>query len=168
MKKHDEGYLLANIAIVEEQLKKKNIQNVPAYLLSALKTDFRPVETEYSRSQEAETAKKQGEQQRKEQERLQMQQAKDQYESERKAAIEEAWQQLTKNEQGALLQGFLLEHENNLFFQKWYKLSGLSNPFVHGRRQAFIAKKLLPEQLHSLEQYVAFHFHIEVEKQGEI
>src|SRR5690606_6992344 len=114
LKKHDEQYLRANIAIVEEQLKKKGIQNVPAYLLSALKTDFRPVQSAHTQSQEKEAQEKQHEQLLKDKEQLQMQQAKEQFESERKTAIESAMKRISENEQQALLTGFVLENEHNV------------------------------------------------------
>lgn len=168
LKKHDEQYLLANIAIVEEQLKKKNIQNVPAYLISALKADYRPTETERSKQQQETTQQQQAEQAAKEQEGLQMQQAKDQFERERKAAIENALKDITESEQQALLTGFVMDNDGNVFFQKRYVQGGLNNPFVQGKRQNFIAQKLLPERLHSLEQFVAFRHHIEVEKGADV
>ena len=139
LKKHDEQYLLANIAIVEEQLKKKNIQNVPAYLLSALKADYRPVETEWSKQQKETAQEQQAEHVAKAQEQLQMQQAKDQFERERKAAIDKALKEISESEQQALLTGFELENESNVFFQKRYTQGGLGNPFVQGKWYGFIA-----------------------------
>ncbi len=97
-----------------------------------------------------------------------MQQAKDQFDRERKEAIEAAMNTLADAEQEALLAAFLLEGEGNPFFQKLYAQNGLKNPFLQGQRNNFLAKKLLPERLHSLEHFVAFHHHIEVEKQAEL
>jgi hypothetical protein len=51
LKKHDEQYLLANLEIVDEKIKKGEIQNIPAYLLKAFQNDFRPAENEYTKEQ---------------------------------------------------------------------------------------------------------------------
>lgn len=52
MGKHDEDYILANIRVIEEELKNgKEIRNVPAYLMKAFEVDFRPVETEFDKIQ---------------------------------------------------------------------------------------------------------------------
>lgn len=50
---HDEQYLRANIAIVEEKVKKGKIANITAYLLKAFHDDYRPIETEYDREKKA-------------------------------------------------------------------------------------------------------------------
>jgi len=50
IQRHDEQYLLANIAIVEEQVRKGKVNNASGYLLKAFQDDYRPTETEYSRS----------------------------------------------------------------------------------------------------------------------
>lgn len=50
--KHDEDYILANIRVIEEELKNgKEIRNIPAYLMKAFEVDFRPVETEFDKIQ---------------------------------------------------------------------------------------------------------------------
>lgn len=50
--KHDEDYILANIRVIEDELKNgKEIRNVPAYLMKAFEVDFRPVETEFDKIQ---------------------------------------------------------------------------------------------------------------------
>lgn len=46
LKKHDEQYLLANISIVEEQVKKGNVSNVVGYLLKAFQDDFSHAKSE--------------------------------------------------------------------------------------------------------------------------
>ena len=52
MGKHDEDYILANIRVIEEELKNgKEIRNIPAYLMKAFEVDFRPVETEFDKIQ---------------------------------------------------------------------------------------------------------------------
>lgn len=50
LKAHTSQYLLANIAVVEEKLKKGDvIKNVPAYLMKAFEVDFTPKETEHDK-----------------------------------------------------------------------------------------------------------------------
>jgi hypothetical protein len=52
LEKHDEDYILANIRVIEEELKNgKEIRNIPAYLMKAFEVDFRPVETEFDKIQ---------------------------------------------------------------------------------------------------------------------
>ena len=53
LKAHTPQYLLANIAVVEEKLKKgETINNVPAYLMKAFEVDFTPKETAYDKLQQ--------------------------------------------------------------------------------------------------------------------
>ena len=56
---HDEQYLWANIAIVEEQVKKGKVSNMTAYLLKAFQDDYRPIETELDKQKQVEEAAKQ-------------------------------------------------------------------------------------------------------------
>ncbi|MEZ4924810.1 MAG: replication initiation protein [Saprospiraceae bacterium] len=59
LKKHDEDYILANIRVIEEELKNgKEIRNVPAYLMKAFEVDFRPIETEFDKAQTEKKQKK--------------------------------------------------------------------------------------------------------------
>lgn len=46
---HDEQYLWANIAVVEQQTTSGKIKNLAAYLLKAFQNDYRTTETEYSK-----------------------------------------------------------------------------------------------------------------------
>lgn len=48
----------ANIAIVEEQLKKGKITNTTGYLLKSFESDFRPLETEYDQVRKQELTEK--------------------------------------------------------------------------------------------------------------
>lgn len=61
LKKHDEQYLRANIAIVEEQLKKGKITNTTGYLLKSFESDFRATETEFDQRKKKEKAEREKE-----------------------------------------------------------------------------------------------------------
>ena len=52
VKKHDEDYILANIEVMEEVMKRKKIHSPPGFLMSAFEVDYRPKKTEHDRAQE--------------------------------------------------------------------------------------------------------------------
>ena len=57
--KHDEDYILANIRVIEEELKNgKEIRNIPAYLMKAFTIDFRHIETEFEKAQKGKKQEK--------------------------------------------------------------------------------------------------------------
>ncbi len=119
MGKHDEDYILANIRVIEEELKNgKEIRNVPAYLMKAFEVDFRPVETEFDKIQ---NRKKEGkalaEQQAGEWETLRKELLK-QFDRQKMQAVAHVLDNLDDAETATLKSEFLVEIDKSPLLKK--------------------------------------------------
>jgi hypothetical protein len=117
--KHDEDYILANIRVIEEELKNgKEIRNVPAYLMKAFEVDFRPVETEFDKIQHK---KKEGkalaEKQAGEWESLRNELLK-QFDRQKTQAVADVLDKLDDTETATLKSEFLLEIDKSPLLKK--------------------------------------------------
>jgi len=117
--KHDEDYILANIRVIEEELKNgKEIRNVPAYLMKAFEVDFRPVETEFDKIQ---NKKKEGkvlaEQQAGERETLRKELLK-QFDRQKTQAVANVLNDLDDTETATLKAEFLIEIDKSPLLKK--------------------------------------------------
>ena len=73
LKNHDEDYLLANIAVIEELLEGgKKIKNVKAYMAKAFQVDFRAKETEFDKIQKEKQQAKKEESEKEQKEELEL------------------------------------------------------------------------------------------------
>lgn len=108
LKKHDEQYLRANIAIVEEQLKKGKITNTTGYLLKSFESDFRPAETEYDQKKRKDLAEQ-------EQESLYNKEKEDEYQQ--LLQLFEQWKQEHISARAALLSQEEITHLKDEFIQ---------------------------------------------------
>jgi hypothetical protein len=119
MAKHDEDYILANIRVIEEELKNgKEIRNIPAYLMKAFEVDFRPVETEFDKIQHK---KKEGkalaEKQAGEWETLRKELLK-QFDRQKTQAVADVLDKLDDEETAILKSEFLLEIDKSPLLKK--------------------------------------------------
>ena len=149
--KHDEDYIMANIAIVEEELQQgKEIRNVPAYLFKAFEVDYRPELSDHERQEKEALQYKieQIEQQAKAEEEFRRT-----YDTQRATLIQQHLDQLGAGEYNKLLQSFLATNQKHQRFAKLYANKGLEHPGVQSIRHNFIAKTALPKKWHSYEAF---------------
>lgn len=105
---HDQDYILANIAVVEESLGKgKKIKNIPAYLLKAFEVDFRPIETEFEKNQKQKQALLLQETEVKEQEENRLKQLEYDFDLFKKKGIEDLFKSSGKEELESLKSQFI-------------------------------------------------------------
>jgi hypothetical protein len=117
--KHDEDYILANIRVIEEELKNgKEIRNVPAYLMKAFEVDFRPVETEFDKIQhKKKESKALAEKQAGEWESLRNELLK-QFDRQKTQAVADVLDKLDDTETATLKSEFLLEIDKSPLLKK--------------------------------------------------
>lgn len=153
LKRHDEEYLWANIAIVEEQYHKGKIKNVTAYLLKGFEVDYRPTETDLEKAQqEAETKRQQAQEQAaKEAEAKDV--AKLQFFAERRQLVEAHLAQLPKEEAEQLKQDFIASKSANHLYEKMIQSKGLSHPMIEAQRHQHIAEQFLEDRYKGFEAY---------------
>lgn len=155
LSRHDEDYILANIRIVEEELKSgKEIRNIPAYLMKAFSVDFRHVETEFEKAQ---TAKKQ-------QKSLELKQAEEQeaqkaalqkvFEKQRLEAVAGVLERMSAEELSSSKATFLEEINTNPLFKKILESKGLDSAPIQAQRINFIAKKHLPKTASEFDEFL--------------
>lgn len=114
LEKHDEDYILANIRVIEEELKNgKDIRNIPAYLMKAFEVDFRPQETEFDKiqtkkKQDKATASKQAEEWE-----LKRKELLKQFERQKTQAVANVLDKLDDQETATLKAEFLAEIEKS-------------------------------------------------------
>lgn len=119
MGKHDEDYILANIRVIEEELKNgKEIRNIPAYLMKAFEVDFRPVETEFDKIQHKKKENKAlAEKQAGEWETLRMELLK-QFDRKKTQAVADVLDKLDDGETATLKAEFLLTIDKSPLLKK--------------------------------------------------
>ncbi|WP_421795371.1 replication initiation protein [Haliscomenobacter sp.] len=114
LEKHDEDYILANIRVIEEELKNgKDIRNIPAYLMKAFEVDFRPQETEFDKIQ---SHKKQGKaiaEKQAEEWALKRKELLKQFERQKTQAVANVLDKLNDQETATLKAEFLAEIEKS-------------------------------------------------------
>lgn len=150
---HNEQYLWANIAIVEEQAAKGNIKDITAYLLKAFSDDYRAAETEFAKQQkqiaadheqrekniqEAEQQKKNLEQQFIEERNAQFDAVIGSLDATTKAALEKDFSDMMLASQGLAL---------------IFKTKGRDNPIIDGQRKKFIVERFLAKEYWNFENY---------------
>ena len=121
MNQHDEQYLWANIAIVEQEVKKGKITNVVGYLLKAFSDDYRPKETEHSKLEKAEKEKLLEDQKRVEEAEQMEKQLRKEFEIWKKQTTKERAVKLSEEELESLKYDFLESIKDNPIFSKIYE-----------------------------------------------
>lgn len=153
LKNHGSEYLLANLAIVEEQLQKGKITNATGYLLKAFQNDYRPVETEKSKQQKLkeESVKKD---QEKVEKAIKADKAKrKKFESYKKKLIEERLDQFPADEYEELFISFNEAIQDNPMFSKMYQAKWFDSSVIQIRWFKFLEPKLLSEEECDFENF---------------
>ena len=120
IEKHDEQYLWANIAIVEEELKKGKISNVTAYLLKAFQNDYRPQETTYEKKLKEEKERLAKEEEKKQLEEQFTNQQRADFEEQKKKLVQTKLKAIDQLEVEQLKIHFIEEIQENDLFIKIY------------------------------------------------
>jgi hypothetical protein len=153
--KHDEDYILANIRVIEEELKNgKEIRNVPAYLMKAFEVDFRPVETEFDKIQHK---KKEGkalaEQKAGEWETLRKELLK-QFDRQKTQAVADILDKLDDTETATLKSEFLLEIDKSPLLKKVLESKWLDSSHIQVQRINFIAHRYLEKMACDFDEFL--------------
>lgn len=157
MAKHDEDYILANIRVIEEELKNgKEIRNVPAYLMKAFEVDFRPVETEFDKIQHK---KKEGkalaEKQAGEWETLRKELLK-QFDRQKTQAVADVLDKLDDAETATLKAEFLAEIDKSPLLKKVLESKWLDSSHIQVQWINFIAHRYLEKMACDFEEFLKF------------
>lgn len=156
IKNHDEQYLQANIAIVEEQAAKGKINNIAAYLLKSFQDDYRQEETEYSKQQKkskAEIEKAKVEQTAAEQAR---EERRKQFLEERKTKLNAVKEKLTDIEIIELKAEFETEMMQTDFFSQIYKTKGFEHGVIQQQRDRFLVGRFLASFYGDFDEFERF------------
>jgi Initiator Replication protein len=110
LEKHDEDYILANIRVVEEELKNgKEIRNIPAYLMKAFTVDFRHIETEFEKAQKGKKQEKLLEIKQAEEWEVKKSELAKQFEHQKMEAVADVLNKLSDEETAQMKAEFLVE-----------------------------------------------------------
>ncbi|HOW74367.1 MAG TPA: replication initiation protein [Candidatus Competibacteraceae bacterium] len=144
---HDPAYLEGNIAIVERDLTAGKVQNLPAYLLAALRNDYRPATTQTSAIpvntlDAPPVVEPPGELPEARMERLRLQ-----FQAE---CLQAALDRLTPDERQALEQEYVMHLEQSQGFEMRlilgrYRKNGLGSRMVESHFRAFARTRLATE-----------------------
>ena len=144
---HDPAYLEGNIAVVERDLAAGKVQNLPAYLLAALRNDYRPATAQTSAVpvnalDAPSVAEPPGELPEARIERLRLQ-----FKAE---CLQAALDRLTPDEQQALEQDYVMHLEQSQGFEMRlilgrYRKNGLGSRMVESHFRAFARTRLAAE-----------------------
>lgn len=118
---HEEQFLWANIAVVEEQVKKRKISNVTGYLLKAFQNDYRPQETPYEKKLRKEKKHQAEEEEKKQLKNQQLKQQRTDFEEWKKQLIQSKLETLEQAEVEHLKCSFIDEMLRNDLFAKVYE-----------------------------------------------
>jgi hypothetical protein len=154
--KHDTQYLLANLNIVEEQIKKGEVQNVSAYLMKAFSNDFRVQETEHTKQLQQGMQQRKAEQEQQHKAEQAEKDLKEQFYKERKKQVEEYLKTLSQNDLQTLQNEFIQTQEKNLFFMKAHRKGGWDNPIAQAGRSNYIATQFLNDIYKTFERYKVY------------
>lgn len=153
--KHDEDYILANIRVIEEELKNgKEIRNVPAYLMKAFEVDFRPVETEFDKIQHKKKENKAlAEKQAGEWETLKRELLK-QFDRKKTQAVADVLDKLDDDETATLKSEFLLEIDKSPLLKKVLESKWLDSSHIQVQWINFIAHRYLEKTAYDFEDFL--------------
>lgn len=147
---YEESYITENLNLVEQQYLSGKVENLPAYTMVALKTDYRPKVSPYEAIISAEKQKKKG---RLEEEKRQQ---------EKRARLHEEWESELLNQKLARMEDaerkqlegrFQEKSENNPLYQR-YREAGFGNPVIKSLFRAFAYRELMADATE--EQFIAY------------
>jgi len=151
LKDYDVEYIQGNLEIVERDYKAGKVKNLPAYIVSALKADYRPKVTPIEvAEQEKKKTKKQAEQKRI-LEKQRLEQLRNEFEIKR---LQDALGRMDSSERGAFEKRFQEAYEGDVVYRKW-KGEGMDHPIIQSLFRAFASKELLKESTPE-EEFKAF------------
>lgn len=136
----------ANIAIVEEQLKKGKITNTTGYLLKSFESDFRPLETEYDQVRKQELTEKEFEALANKEREEHFQHLLQSFEQRKQERIIARAALLSPAELDHLKEEFIQNTLSNEIFKRLYQAKGFDNPVIQIQRNKFLAPVLLTEE----------------------
>ena len=146
---YSNSYLLANIIVVEERLKKgESIENPKNYLRAAFTKDFRKKKTEFDKIQEQKEQAKLLQLEKEEQKYLEMTILKWTFEEESRAELSKIKQWLSDNQHIKLKEEFRKKMQSNSFYAKWFE-----HHTIKWMWNGFLTIKLLAKKYHSFENY---------------
>lgn len=171
--KHDEQYLWANIAIVEEELKKGNITNVTGYLLKAFQDDYRPQLTPNEKKLQKKQEHKAKEEQLQAEQQTLLKAQKTAFENWKNSLLEEKLNAMGAEEYEQLKTAFTEEIQANNLFTKFYRSKGFDHPVIQIQWHKYLTPSLLSAEESSFEAFQSLQnpikkdaFHIDDEKSG--
>lgn len=154
-KKHDEDYILANIRVIEEELKNgKEIRNVPAYLMKAFEVDFRPVETEFDKAQNQKQQQKAIAEQRAEEWETQKKELLTQFDRKKAQSVAKILEWLDDAETATLKAEFLVEIEKSPLLKKILEAKGLDSNPIQAQRINFTAQRYLEKTAYEFNEFL--------------
>lgn len=159
LEKHDEDYLLANIAVVENYLEQgKAIENVKAYIKSAFKDDYRVQETPYSKQKKIAFAQKEQAHIEAKEAATKAKSLQEQFDKWKLDLARRRVEDLANDQYEALKSEFLQEIESNDFFSKWYQKDGFEHRLIQNHRKKYLAEKLLSDEEKDVSYFEATHW----------
>lgn len=149
LKKHDEDYILANIAVVQDQLKSgKPIRNVAAYLLKAFEVDFTVMEVKPLAEFEEKKATES-------KEKWALANLEATYKEEKKAALGLILKGLSEKETLELKEEFIDKILQTNFHADIFKAKWFEHGIIQTEWKKFIILRFLASDYHSFENYKA-------------
>ena len=153
LKNHHSQYLLANIIVVEERLKKgEAIENPKSYLRAAFTKDFRTQKNEYSKIQEAKNQEKLIQIELHKNNAMKLDIMKWTFDEEKKFALSKAKQWLSDNQLEKLKEEFEKRMKSNSALSIAYT-KGFEHHVIKWMWNVFLTKKLLAKKYHDFENY---------------
>ncbi len=131
LEKHDEDYLLSNIAVVEGYLEKgMEIKNIKAYIKSAFKADYRPSETEYDKQETKITAAKIAKETEEQKEKSIQEERQQQFKEWKNNLALERFATLSEEGREEYKTAFLEKAKDNHFLAKNLQKMGFEHPVI--------------------------------------
>ena len=155
LEKHDEDYILANIRVIEEELKNgKDIRSIPAYLMKAFEVDFRPQETEFDKIQ---SHKKQGKaiaEKQAEEWELKRKELLKQFERQKTQAVANVLDKLDDQETATLKAEFLAEIEKSPLHKRVLESKWLDSNLIQIQWINFLAHRYLEKTAYEFDEFL--------------
>ena len=153
LKEHDEQYLRANIAIVEEQVKKGKVRNPTAYLLKAFQDDYSTPETEYTKQLKEESAQKKMEKEEAEKATKEEKEKRQAFNKMKAILVKNRLKKLEHFEVEKLNEAFLEKTKSNPLLCKLLDAKWIDSSFLQVHRYKFLEPKLLTEKEQDFEWF---------------
>ncbi len=155
LKNHNEEYILANIRVVEEELKRgKKIRNVPAYLMKAFEVDFRPAETELQKLLTKKKKQSKLEEKAAEEWAAKRKALLKKFEKQKAEAVAKVLGDLSNTETTSLKAEFLEDIEKNPLLKKVLEAKGLDSKPIQAHWINFIAQRYLEKTASDFTEFL--------------